>query len=227
MTAAKMSIGAGLATGGRHWSPADHCYVFADPPTGRNTMRMYLSKNTPSFLAKATVGVCTSRDTDLWARRDHVHLNVVDPSVGVVGNIQLHVLVRESRRVLLVRAVNASTSYLTAARARAFVEAALVACLEIAATSEIDEVHLCEGLSFWHLNSSRPEIRAVLEPLYLELVPTVLEPPFFLPLRGCQPRDDKDLPPMGARPRKGRPVPTPPIPGGRRLTGRSRSERRG
>jgi OB-fold nucleic acid binding domain len=174
-------VRAGLATGGRHWSAPDQCFVFDDPPGGSNTMRMYLSKNTPSFLAKASVGVCTSRDIDLWTRPDHVHLNVVDPSAGIViGNVQLHVLERESRRILLVRAMNATTSYLTAAKARSFVEGAIVACLEIGVTSEIDEVHLCEGLSFWHLNSSRPEIRAVLEPLYLELAPVVLEPPFFL-----------------------------------------------
>jgi hypothetical protein len=170
---------AGLATGARHWSAADSCYMFADPRG--SALRMYLSKNIPSFLAKATVGICTSRDVELWARRDHMHLNVLDPSSGiVVGNIQLHVLVREGRRILLIRAMNASISYLTAAKARAFVEGALVACVEIAASSEIDELHLCESLSFWHLNSSRPEIRAVLEPLYLELASTVLEPPFFL-----------------------------------------------
>jgi hypothetical protein len=171
--------GAGLANGGRHWSAAHDCYVHADP-RGRTAMRMYLSKNVPSFFAKATVGICTSRDAALWARRDHLHLNVVDPAGIVVGNIQLHVLVRHGRRMLLIRAANASISYLTAERARAFVAAALVTCVEMAAASEIDEVHLCEGASFWHLNSSRPEIRAILEPLYLELPATVLEPPFFL-----------------------------------------------
>jgi hypothetical protein len=98
----------------------------------------------------------------------------------VVGNVQLHVLVHHDQRILLIRAVNASTSYLTAARARRFVEGVLVACLELAAASEIDELHLGESASFWHFNSSRPEIRAVLEPLYLELQPVFLDPPFFL-----------------------------------------------
>jgi hypothetical protein len=60
------------------------------------------------------------------------------------------------------------------------VEAALLSCVELAGTSSLDEVHLGEGLSFWHLNSSRPQIRAVLEQLYDRLPTVFLERPFFL-----------------------------------------------
>ena len=57
-------------------------------------------------------------------------------------------------------------TYLAHHPARTVVEAVLVSCVELAATSGLDEVHLGEGLAFWHLNSSRPQTRAVLEQLY-------------------------------------------------------------
>jgi hypothetical protein len=171
---------AGLVRGGRHWSPGRGCYEFRHVarPGG---LRCYLSKNAPSALAKGSVGICTAQDLDLFRRADHHHLNLVDATTGVVvGNAQLHLLTAGPARVLLIRAINASNTYLARHSARTVVEAVLVSCVELAAASGLDEVHLGEGLSFWHLNSSRPRIRAVLDQLYDRLPVVFLDRPFFL-----------------------------------------------
>jgi hypothetical protein len=170
----------GLVPGGRHWSPDRGCYEFSQV-AGPDGLRCYLSKNAPSALAKGSVGICNAHDLDLYRRSDHHHLNLVDTATGVVvGNAQLHVLSQGGGRVLLIRAINASNTYLARNTARAPVEAVLIACVELAASSGIGEVHLGEGLSFWHLNSSRPQIRAVLEELYDSLPVVVLVRPVFL-----------------------------------------------
>ena len=171
----------GLHPDGPHWFPRGDCYQFPQLGIAAHKLCLYLSKNCPSFLAKGSVGICTARDLDLYYRPDHHHLNIVDVDSGlVVGNVQLHVLDNDGSQLLLIRAVNATNAYLDRGSARAIVEATIHACLELAASSGIDEVHLCEGVSFWHLNSSRPQIRAVLEPFYQELPCVVLDRPFFL-----------------------------------------------
>jgi hypothetical protein len=171
----------GLRPGGWHWSEVDSCYVFGAPDSAVGSLRVYLTKNAPSLLAKGTVGICTAQDIDLFGRTDHHHLNIVDDPGGlVVGNVQLHTLVNSGQRILLVRAVNTTSTYLNGETARAVVEATLVACVELATLSDIDEVHLADGLSFWHLNSSRPQLRAVLESLYNRLPRVDLDKPLFL-----------------------------------------------
>jgi hypothetical protein len=171
----------GLRAGGRHWRSELSCFEFPNPKRTTSALRLFLSKNCPSFLAKGTVGICTAGDYDLFSRPDHHHLNIVDAASGlVVGNVQFHLLENDGSRVLLVRAINAANSYLDCGSAREIVEASLISCLELAVNSGLDEVHLVEGLSFWHLNSSRPQIRAVLESFYDVLPSVVLDQPFFL-----------------------------------------------
>lgn len=170
----------GLHPGGRDWSEADQCYKVG-PVGGGAELRLYLSKNQPSVLAKASVGICTAQDVALFHRSDHHHLNLVDPATDVVvGNAQVHLLEDRGARILLVRALNATGPYLARGAARAVVEATLVSCVQLAIGSEVDEVHLVESLSFWHINSSRPQIRAVLESLYQELPSGTLERPHHL-----------------------------------------------
>ncbi len=171
----------GLKPGGEHWSAQHRCYTFGVPGSAAGAIRLYLSKNRASVLAKASVGICTASDLSLYQRSDHHHLNLIDSDHGVViGNAQLHVLTIDGRRVLLIRAVNISSACLVTAAARWLVEATLRACVELAAHSGLKEVHLVEGLCFWHLDSSRPQIRAVLDSLRQQLPCHYLDRPYFL-----------------------------------------------
>ena len=52
--------------------------------------------------------------------------------------------------------------------------------MELAAHSGLKEVHSVEGLCFWHLDSSRPQIRAVLDSLRQQLPCHYLDRPYFL-----------------------------------------------
>ncbi|MGQ4619738.1 OB-fold nucleic acid binding domain-containing protein [Nocardia sp. R7R-8] len=171
----------GLTPGGEHWSAEQRCYTFGVPGSAGGAIRLYLSKNRASALAKASVGICTAGDLSLYHRSDHHHLNMVDSSHGVViGNAQLHVLTIEDRQVLLIRSVNISNAHLASGATRWLVEATLRACVELAAHSGLAGVHLGEGLCFWHLDSSRPQIRAVLDSLRQQLPCHNLDAPFFL-----------------------------------------------
>jgi hypothetical protein len=171
----------GLHPGGAHWRPDRDCYQVATSTNPGGALRLHLAKNVPSFLAKGSVGMCTAGDVDLYQRRDHHHLNIVDAVSGlVIGNAQLHLLTNQGQRVLLIRAINASSAYLARGSAHTVVEATILACMELASNSGLDEIHLGDGLSFWHLNSSRPEIRAVLDRIYHQLETVILDKPFFL-----------------------------------------------
>jgi OB-fold nucleic acid binding domain len=171
----------GLNPGGEHWAAEHRCYQFGVPGSVAGAIRLYLSKNRASVLAKASVGICTAGDLALYQRSDHHHLNITDSvHCVVIGNAQLHVLTIDDRRVLLIRAVNISNAYLATPAARWLVEATLRACVELAAHSGLAEVHLVEGLCFWHLDSSRPQIRAVLDSLRQQLPCHYLDQPFFL-----------------------------------------------
>lgn len=168
----------GLVFGGAHWSAPLGAYAF--PTRERAEVRVVPSKNILSYFAKASAGVCTGRDPELFSRPDHLHLNVVAAEGHVTGTIQTHVITDRALRLMILRSINVSTTYLEVMSAGQLVEYALAAAIELAIASDVDELHLGESLGIWHMNSSRSEIRAVLEDLYDRFPRLVLERP--LPL---------------------------------------------
>lgn len=171
----------GIRAGGQHWDDTEACFVVPISSMGGAALRLYPSKNVASFFSKTSAGICTARDVDLYARPSHLHLNIVAPD-GVItaGNVQLHALVDRGKRVLLVRAINVSATWLTVENAQDLVNAVLISALELASSSAFDEVHVGEGLDLWHLNSGRAEIRCVLDEYENRLERVVLEEPLFL-----------------------------------------------
>jgi len=168
----------GLRPGGRHWSDIESAYCFV---AGGDRFRIYVSKNPASILAKGSVGICTAGDLALFHRDDHHNLNILDVDTSaVVGNVQLHVITRNNHKILLIRAINTTTTYLSPGNARTLIRAVLRSCLDLAVRGNFEEAHLTEGLSFWHINSSRPLVRAVLDELYAVLPCVVLDPPLHL-----------------------------------------------
>lgn len=170
----------GLRFGGAHWDAAKRCYVFQAADAARPTaLHVYPSKNRASFFAKAAAGICTADDLGLFNRRDHFHLNLVDGVTHtVVGNVQAYVLDDRGRRVMLLRALNPSAAYLNPENVSGVVRGVLLAAVEAAAGSEVDEVHLTQSLGVWNVESSRPEVRGLLEALCASLPVVRLQAPF-------------------------------------------------
>lgn len=172
---------AGLRFGGPHWREEEGCFVEPSEHADRASFRLYPSKNVASFFSKASAGICTSRDAELFLREEHFHLNVVGADAPfVVGNVQIHVLQDAGDRVLLVRAINASMSWLDAERARHLVRGVLVTAVDLALHGGFTRVDLGEGMQLWHLDSGRPEIRALLDAYEDSLPLEKLQEPLLL-----------------------------------------------
>lgn len=171
----------GIRQGGPHWRPERGCYSVALPSMNGGCIHLFPSKNSASFFSKASAGICTARDVALFARPSHLHVNIVASDyVCVLGNVQIHVVGDRGRRLLIVRAINASASWIKAETATDLINAVLVCCVEMAVSSGLDEVHIGEGLDLWHLNSGRPELRCVLDEYQSRFARLVLEEPLAL-----------------------------------------------
>lgn len=166
----------GLCVGGAHADRQRNGWRF----TAAGGFTAYLSKNAASRLAKGTVGICTANDHELFERPDHHHLNIADDRGVVIGNAQLHVMIRNGQRLLLVRAINATASALTRIAPAVLTDGVLSAAVELAMASDMTAVHLGEPASFWHLDSSRPALRARLQQLRDRLEEDAISPPLFL-----------------------------------------------
>lgn len=173
----------GIKFGGRNWNKDLGCYQFllSEPDPAKETIQIYFSKNTASFFAKASAGICTLNDLELFQRKDHFHMNLVDSTTHItVGNVQMYLLKNKNKRILLLRAINPSDSYVTKQNALSIVKTIFLAAIEVAKKSNIDEVCVSESLGIWHAQSSRPEIQAILELLYKAFPSITLDSPFCL-----------------------------------------------
>jgi hypothetical protein len=170
----------GIVRAGENWESELDCYSFdVSGPDSEQVLQAYVSKNNVSYLAKSTAGICTLNDVELFERPDHFHINLVDGATQVaVGNVQAYVLEDRGKQVLLIRALNPTESYLSKADVRLVVRAVAEVAISIAQSSEFDEVCLCESLGIWNADSSREDVRAVLDLVYDHAEEISLESPF-------------------------------------------------
>jgi len=155
-----------ISCGGNLWDSHLGAYRFGD-------RALFPSKSVASFWGKASAGICTALDIDLFRRIDHLHLNIFDcKNTVVVGNVQMYVIHSDDRRYLLVRGINPSASYVTRDNAGEIVAAAIRTALSVAMGSNFHALLLSDNLGVWNTGSARPEVRAVLAPLY-QLLPVV------------------------------------------------------
>ncbi|OIN88957.1 hypothetical protein AUJ59_02985 [Candidatus Beckwithbacteria bacterium CG1_02_47_37] len=134
----------------------------------KKTVKMYVSKNIPSFFAKASAGICTANDVELFARSDHFHINVVDEeSDEIIGNIQAYLVPQNSQSYLMLRGINPTVSFVDIGNVRGLIEGTLTVGREIAQASDLDGLTLSESLGSWHADSNRPEVASVIRSDYL------------------------------------------------------------
>lgn len=173
----------GLVFGGQHWEEDLGCYSFRISRESGETgvLQLYFSKNVPSFFAKASAGICTLNDAQLYERKDHFHLNLVDGDTHIaVGNVQAYVLEDKGKRILMLRAINPSDSYVTMNNGGDVFKSIIRAVVELAEQSAIDEICVSESMGVWHAQSSRAPIKAILALIYDSAEEVQLDSPFCI-----------------------------------------------
>ena len=151
---------AGLRFGGDGWNPRRMAYV-------TSPVDIMPSKSRASFFSKATSGICTASDLDLFARPDHFHLVLYDRDEECcVGNVQLYLFESDEGRHLLVRGINPSQDFVSRRSAVEIVDAVVKSVIQLSLCSGVSSVYLCEGLGVWNADSARLEIRGVLDAIW-------------------------------------------------------------
>ncbi|MES0179075.1 hypothetical protein NKJ86_10825 [Mesorhizobium sp. M0025] len=162
-----------IAFGGRHWDSGLSGYSFQG-------VTVFPSKNRLSIVAKASAGLCTSRDAELYNRSDHLQLTVYDVTqAAVVGSVQLYCTRMRSEPAILIRGINPTQRY-DASKVKVFVDLVVCVVSELAQASGIPHVILSEGLGVWSADSSHSSVRGYLDKVRSELPAVGLDLPIHL-----------------------------------------------
>lgn len=138
-------------------------------------IRAIVSKNKASFFAKASAGICTANNTELFHREDHFHINLVDDEKGkCVGNVQAYIMEHEGRPHLLLRGFNPSTNLLKEVDAGSLCESIIAIAQQFADENGLAGVLLSEQGGFLAL-SNRPEVTTYIQNAYKEKAVEVKE----------------------------------------------------
>ncbi len=124
-------------------------------------LKLYLSKNIPSFFAKASAGICTARDIELFKRKDHFHLNLTEKKGGdefIVGNIQGYFVERKGRKGILLRGINPTSDFLYEVHLPSLLKEIFEKIKEFAEKNNLSFILLSEQLGPWHALSNRAEV---------------------------------------------------------------------
>ncbi len=134
-------------------------------------LRAYITKNPFAFLAKATAGICTSGDIELYNRKDHFHIVFVrEDTQQCVGSVQGYIIDHpqdSSKKALLFRAFNPSATFLYQVDAREITKIMLQSALDLAQANNM-EAFIPEQGSGGYALTDRKSIYPILLPLLSE-----------------------------------------------------------
>lgn len=134
----------------------------------KKKLKAYISKNVGSFFAKASAGICTAQDVDLFDREDHFHINIVEDEQYVRGNIQAYIIDDpKGGRSLVLRGFNPNSSFLEKINPGAFCEAVLKVARRFQKDNDLSRVFITEHLSGWHALSNREAVANYLKKKYV------------------------------------------------------------
>ncbi len=129
-------------------------------------LRAVSSKNIASFFGKASAGICTDRNLDLFYREDHFNINIIDEEKQVcVGNVQAYIMEHKGKKHLLLRGFNPSTSLLKEIDAGSFCDAVIAVGERFVRENKLSGLILSEQGGFLAL-SNRPEATGYLTKKY-------------------------------------------------------------
>jgi len=128
--------------------------------------KIYLSKNKASFFAKASGGICTANDIELFRMENHLHFNMVRNDEIVLGNIQGYTHADTTgKKMLILRGFNPSESALKEFSAESFVEAGLKVGRAFVKDNGFDSFAIVYD-GGWHPLSNRDQVRQYLSRQY-------------------------------------------------------------
>lgn len=139
-------------------------------------LKAIVSKSKASFFAKASAGICTASDTQLFEREDHFHINIIDEEKQIcVGNVQAYIMPKGEEIYLLLRGINPSTNVLKDIDAKSFTEAIIERGKTFCRENNLKGLILStQGNSI--ALSNRPEIASYIEKTYVSTLRDI--PPF-------------------------------------------------
>lgn len=120
-------------------------------------LKAYISKNVGSFFAKASAGICTAEDIQLFKQENHFHINVVENDAQVSANIQAYIVEMGRGKVLVLRGFNPSTAFMKRIDAEAFCERALEVGRKFVQDNALSGLYITEQ-GGWHALSNRERI---------------------------------------------------------------------
>ena len=121
--------------------------------------KYYISKNKGSFFAKASGGVCTADDVDLFAMKDYFHINLVVDDELCLGNVQAYIHDdNKGGKLLILRGFNPSESAFKSISAGSYVEEALRVGKQFAVDNNLAGIAIVYDEA-WHPLSNREAVR--------------------------------------------------------------------
>lgn len=135
-------------------------------------LKAYISKNIGSFFAKASAGICTAGDVELFNQPDHFHINLARSSADgnelIKGNIQAYIINDEGGKSLFLRGINPNSDFLYAVDAGSLCDKVIEIAKRFKEDNKFKEVYLSEQLEHWHALSNRDQIFKYLNSKYLK-----------------------------------------------------------
>lgn len=128
----------------------------------KSNLKAYISKNVGSFFAKASAGICTAEDVELFNREDHFHINIVEDENYIRGNIQAYIISDGGKENLVLRGFNPNTDFLDKINPKIFCEKVIEIAKKFARDNKIDRVYITEDLGGWHALSNRQNVQGYL-----------------------------------------------------------------
>ncbi|EKD56966.1 MAG: hypothetical protein ACD_58C00036G0002 [uncultured bacterium] len=126
--------------------------------TTTSGLKAYFSKNIGSFFAKASAGVCTASDANLFNRNDHLHINIVENEQSVRANIQAYIVKINGQKALLLRGFNPNVDWLDKIDAGAFCESVLEIAKKFQQDNNLAGVYITGQEGSYHALSNREKI---------------------------------------------------------------------
>ncbi|OQX71291.1 hypothetical protein B6D52_02055 [Candidatus Parcubacteria bacterium 4484_255] len=123
----------------------------------RKKAKAYISKNVGSFFAKASAGICTAEDINLFNRKDHFHINIVEEEQFVRANIQAYIVEIGRKKSLLLRGINPNTDFLKNIDIESFCEKVFEIAKKFGKDNKLKNVYITEQ-GGWHALSNRQQI---------------------------------------------------------------------
>lgn len=150
--------------------------------------RMFVIKNKPAFLTKASSGICTAADVRLYENPNHFDFAMVNNNDVCIGGVQAHVINVDGKEALLLRGFNPSETLLTRGELtpEGFCEGALDIARQFAEDNHISRIYITGTEDAFSALSNRESITNYMESNYVGQNPKRIEP---YPITGGRPED--------------------------------------